>query len=80
MRPQDLNRRRDRPKGLVLPFRRYLVNLRGLDEPVEVIAEHRGAARHYAKCVVDREYAEKGAIYREVEWCRLRERVEALPF
>lgn len=80
MRPSDLNRRRDRPKAFILPIRRYLVKLRGIAEPIEVLAEYRGAARHYAKCCVDRDYPEKGSIYREVEWCRLAKNVEAIPF
>ena len=80
MRPVDVNRRRDRPKGIGIPIRRYLVKLRDLDEPVEVLAEHRGAARHYAKCCAPRDYHEKGAIYREVEWCRLRKNVEKISF
>jgi hypothetical protein len=80
MRPQDVNRKRDRPKAFILPVRRYLVKLRDLPEPVEVIAEHRGAARHYAKCCAPRDYHKKGAIYREVEWCRLKANVERIPF
>lgn len=74
-------RRRDRPKGLGT-FRKWMVKLKGLDEPIEVIAEHRGAARHYAKCVAPDEmelWRDKGH-YREVEWCRLKRETEEIPF
>lgn len=52
-------------------MRLWLVKLRGLADAVEVEAEHRGAARHYAKCVADG-FHRKGAIYRAVEWARLK--------
>lgn len=61
--------RRDRPK--VPKIRPWLVKLRDLAEPVEVEAEYRGAARYYAKCVANR-YHGKGAIFRAVEWARLK--------
>lgn len=61
--------RRDRPKTPRL--RVWLVKLRDLVDPVEVEAEYRGAARHYAKCVANG-YHRKGAIYRAVEWARLK--------
>lgn len=68
-------RRRDRPKGF-LGVRRWLVKLVGLDEPVEVLAEHRGAARHYARCAapdaMSDELQRSKNHYPRVEWCRLK--------
>ena len=83
MRPYDIGRRRERPKGLILPMRRYQVKLEGVDEPVEVLAEHRGAARHYVKCAAADELSDElvrsGNHYPRVEWCRLKKNVEEMP-
>lgn len=60
----------DRPKDPTL--RAWLVKIRGLVDPVEVEAEYRSAARHYAKCVVDHLNMLKN-VYPHVEWARLKE-------
>jgi hypothetical protein len=63
--------RRDRPKAPRL--RLWQVKLRGIETPIDVEAEHRSAARHYAKCVAERpELMRKGAIYPAVEWAWLK--------
>lgn len=63
-------RKPDRPK--VMRLRTWLVKLRDIPEPVEVEAEYRGAARHYAKSMIERNYFTKGGIYLAVEWARLK--------
>lgn len=73
--------RRDRPKQF-LGYRTWLVKLRGVDKPVEVVAEHRAAARHYVKSFAPDElelWRDKGH-HREVEWCRLKRETEEIPF
>ena len=72
MRTRDIGRgRRDKPKGFA-GYRTWLVKLAGVEQPVEIIAEHRGAARHYARCVGPDELLRDKNHYPAVEWCRLK--------
>jgi hypothetical protein len=62
--------RKDRPKN---PTERlWLVKFKDLPEPVEVPAEHRAMARHYAKSFVEAPPRSSARWYRAVEWCRLK--------
>lgn len=53
-------------------MRLWLVKLAGWNDPVEVEAEYRAAARHYARSCVDGPPQHNVKWYKAVEWCRLK--------
>lgn len=57
------NYRRDRPKEPYL--RTWLVKLFDLDQPIDILAEYRGAARYYGARYM-------GYHVQDVEWARLK--------
>lgn len=63
-------RNADKPKN---PSNRlWLVKFKGVAEPIEIEAEYRSMARHYAKCLNDNWRNSSIDNYKEIEYCRIK--------
>lgn len=72
-------RHADRPKGLLIPERLWLVVLKDGTQLGPVPATHRASARHYSKSWRD-DYVGSAFHYRDVKSVRLVREQEGIPF